>query len=147
MEQLDQALQRRVWSRVQSRESAAAPNSVQPEEAYGLVWENLGAYAALRQQLSGKPGEAVRKLFERQQQTAACLRGMYRLQGRDVRFSPSPASDRSAARLLEGCFYREQRLERAFSSRREDARFGPVYAALADRAKENCCRLLELLGR
>ena len=91
--ELDREMQRRVWERVQRRE----PEQMLPlkrENVKPLLYpaqENSAAYQSLSRRMPGKDAEKCRRLHQETQKCIACMKGMCRLRGEQVKLQPLPA--------------------------------------------------------
>ena len=133
MECINQALQMRVWQRVQNAGEATGPG---PE---GLLLEERQDAALLRQ-LGHKA------LAEQAQQRAAALQGICRLSGLpDATVLPKadPAADSAVARQR----IMENLLRRARSyAQLADDHYGALYRSLADHTQKSAVALAAYIG-
>ena len=148
MEELDRDLQRRVWDRVQSRQDTQMPPLKQENvKAFLLpVQENSAVYQQLGRQMPGKDGEKIRRLHQESQRCIACIKGICRLQGEQVKLKPLLPPKEPARRLLERCYHREKRLWSAWEQRSVDPEHGVVFGRLSQQAREHCVTIMEILG-
>ena len=149
MEQIDKAMESRVWQRVQSRQEQPVP---QPRQDNLKPWilaaqENAAACRSLSLQLIGKQWEGLRRLETESSRMAQSLRGICALRGENVKLSPLPTPREAPRRSLEKCFHRSCRLRQEMESRCGDPECGPVFRSLTRRAEDHCCALAELIGR
>ena len=146
--ELDRETQRRVWERVQRREPVQMPDLKRenPKQLLYPMQENSGAYQNLSRQLPGKSGEKLRRLHQEQQSAIACVKGICRLRGEQVKVPNLTAPKEPPRRALEKCYHREMQLCKECESRTADPEHGVVYSRLARQAREHCVTILELLG-
>ena len=133
MEAMDE---RRVWQRV--RGSGEPDRAEQVRACLNGQGPLLSAY----RQLSRRGGR-YRQLYEEKCGQVAALRGLLRvLTGQGAAMPHCGAGPVDLMR----CFEREQVLLAELTELGGGSPLGPVFAALAERQKRHCCRLLELLG-
>lgn len=148
--ELDREMQKRVWERVQRR--PPEPEQMLPLKRENLkpllypVQENSAAYQSLSRRMQGKDGEKCRRLHQESQKCIACMKGMCRLRGEQVKLQPLPAPKEPTRRLLESCYRREKQLWSEYETRSADPDHGVVFSRLAQQAREHCVTILELLG-
>ena len=110
--------------------------------------ENAAAYQYLLNLYPGKFRESLRRLYEGELETVACLRGLAQLAGEPVgklRFPPAPRE--SMGRLLHRAFHATAGVEEACRTRAGEPETGKVYAQLAGQAGERCLVICQILGR
>ena len=132
-----------VWRRVFARpEDRGAP------ELGPLVGWSAESAAVYRQLLgnSTKHRELLRKLYEGEQATLACLRGIGVLSGGREAASPLPPVREPAERALIKCYHRTRRAMVEYTARSAGTEFGGLFRSLADRAQAQCLLLAQLLG-
>ena len=148
MEKLDKELQAKVWQRVQSREKLEMPQLGQ-ENLKPMILaaqENLGIYQQLSRQLPGKAGEKIGKLRQGTQSAIACMKGLCRVRGEQVKVPQLPVEKEPAVRALMKCYRRERKLYSDWERLSGDPEYGPVYAVLGRQTGDRCMTLLEVLG-
>ncbi len=144
MEGFDSGKEQQVWQRV------IAPAMPERGDLRTLILsaqESAAAYKALTGLLTGSARERARRLWEQEQESVACLRGLQRLAGgpaAKARALPGPQGP--AAKLLERGYHRARRAMTEYTARSTDPEFGVVFQELAHRAQENCIILAALLG-
>ncbi len=141
MERIDEELQARVWQRVCSREAEALPPEL-PCRMLSLAGDLAACYRAL----AAKRGGQFRSLHRQLQETRARLRTLQQFAGcrePETRRMP-PKGDAQA--LLERCCHLERRLAEELEGRRSDPEWGPVFALMAQQARQRCLRVLALRG-
>ena len=146
MAQFDPMVEAQVWQRVMAK-----PNGERlSEDLKPLILsarELAAAYRQLAKTSSGRQRELLRKLHEREMANIACLKGIHMLSGGGaVKTNPLPAPNESAAKLLEKCYYRSCRALTEYTARSAGGEFGEVYRHMADRQREQCALVAELLG-
>ena len=147
MENYDPEVAARVWQRVQGK-------ILQDEDLNGLPaiivgeWQDAATYLRLSRQFKGKETNILRKMFEEEQSHAACLKGIYTLQGQGRPDIPSPPTVDNApvGLLLRRCYGREMRCLAQYEARVNDPEYGQVFARMAGQEREHCRLVLELLG-
>ena len=149
MENMDKAMESRVWQRVQSRK----PEEMPPMQRDNLkscilaAQETAVACRNLSLQLIGKQWEPLRRLEIDSMKIAHCLRGLSALRGETVKLTPLTRPKDLPWRALEKCFHRTRKLWEEMERRGADPECGPVYRVLARQAQEQCVVLAELLGK
>ncbi len=147
MERIDPRKARQVWQRV----SAPPTLGTEQEALHQLLLsaaETAALYQALAGLLTGNPKEQARQLWEGQQETVFCLRGLLRLgkfSGDGVRSPKLPAMP--AGKLLAQCYRRAKEALAEYAARSIDSEFGPVFRSLAQREERNCALIAGILGQ
>ena len=137
MERIDRELEEKVWQRIQGQPHAGQGN-LRP-----LLLLAMEAEAGCRQL---PPGPGRERLVKNAAANAACLRGIGILGGEGGRRQPQTVPREPPRKLLEKCYHRARRLMTEYAARELDGEFGVVYRQMADRERENCALLMELLG-
>ena len=148
MEKLDKELQARVWQRVQSREKLEMPPLGQ-ENLRPLILaaqENAVAYQNLSRQFQGKDGEKLRRLQQESQKCIACMKGICRVRGEQVKVPQLNWEKEPAKRALMKCYHRERKLWNEWEQRSAEPEHGLVFGRLAQQAREHCVSIMEVLG-
>ena len=142
MQTIDQQKAARVWDRVQGSSADNLP------ELIGLEWLDAITYMTLSRRFQGRDSQLLRQLAQQEQDHAACLRGIYTLLtgGRPVVSSPVVPHEDTATLLRRSYGSHMHRLAR-YEARQNDKEYGPVFARLAEQEREQCQKLLALLGR
>ena len=126
-------MEARVWQRVLGQQESPAedlkPLILAAQEA-AAVYEGLG----------------LRQLLEEAQRILACLRGISALQGRRMVLKPMQVPKEPKQKALEKCYYRSRKAMLEYTARSAGPEFGEVFRALAEREKEQCLRIVQLLG-
>lgn len=149
MENLDKAMESRVWQRVQSRQEIT-PEPVRRDNLKPWILaaqENTAAYRNLSLQLIGKQWEGLRRLEAESGRMVHSLRGICASRGESVKLTPLPAPREAPRRCLEKSLRRSLRMHQELESRCSDPEFGPVFRSLARKAEDHCAALTEMLGR
>ena len=142
MQTIDPQKAARVWDRVQGNSAEQLP------ELIALEWLDAITYMALSRRFQGRDSQLLRQLAQQEQDHAACLRGIYTLLtgGRPTVSTPAIPREDTVALLRRSYGSHMHRLAR-YEARREDREYGPVFARLAEQEREQCQKLLALLGR
>ena len=145
MERVDPQKAARVWQRVHTEN---------PSPEQGLLsliaqeWADASTYLQLSRRLQGKSATVLRTLYEQEQTHLACLKGIYTLiTGTHPKVASVPLPQEDIEQTLRRCYGRAMRCLAAYEARSTDPEYGPVFARLADREREHCRLLLELLGK
>lgn len=145
MENFDANVEQQVWQRV-----FAQPEQKR-EDLRPLVLAAMEAAAAYRElagMLAGSRQEQAKRLYQEQQSTVTCLRGMQRLSGsggEPPKALPRPREP--AQKLLEKNYHRAKRAMTEYTARSLDSEFGVVFQHLAQREGEHCVMIARLLGQ
>lgn len=148
MEKIDQALQSKVWQRVQNRDMPDLPalgkDNLKP--LLLTAQENQQVYQTVSRQLPGKEGEKIRKLQMESRNCIACMKGICRIWGEPVKVPQLPVEKEPVKRALMKCYHRENKLRTEWEHRTTDPEYGAIYTHLAQRAREHCVAVMEVLG-
>ena len=140
----------RVWQRIQSEKQDQDAVSGR-DHLPALIMEQLqlsSAYMQLSRLLQGKDGTEFVRLAREARGQAACLKGILTLvSGNAQQISTTPVSFSAVDTLLRNCYGKQLRLLREYENRSADPEYGPVFERLAQRGREHCCALLELIGK
>lgn len=146
MDTIDPAKAARVWQRVQG-------GPERPPVEQGLLeliaqeWTDAAIYLQLSRRFQGKESAILRKMYDEEQSHTACLKGIYTLiTGTHPTVKATPPSSESPENLLRRCYGREMRCLAQYEARSSDPEYGQVFSRLADREREHCRLVLELLG-
>ena len=144
MEGFDPKVERQVWQRVLG-------NAEQPRgDLRALLLAAMEAAAVYRKLAGGASGrnrEKLRRLYDGQMETAACLRGIGRLSGAgDARAVNISTPAEPIGKALEKRYHCTRRALTEYTARTVDGEFGAVFQRLADIQREQCVLLAELLG-
>ena len=137
----------RVWQRVR-QEAQAAPQL--RENLQGLIMEQTqlaAAYLQLSHRTGGVEATTLMRLSRQSRAQAACLKGVYALiaEGEsEARIVPAQKGTKEA--LLRRCYGQELRLLQSYEKYSTDPEYGPVFERMAQRAREHCCLVMELIG-
>lgn len=148
MENLDKDLQKRVWQRVQSRETAELPQP-QTDNIKSLILtaqENSTAYGQLQKQMGPKNREILTRLRRETRSSIACMQGICRLRGEQAKAPQLMPPRDPARRALEKCYHRERKLCGEWEQRITDPEHGMVFRRLAEQGRARCAVIMELLG-
>ena len=133
----------RVWQRVRG-EDRLSEGELQRMICDAVTREN--AYLNLSRQLQGKSA-LLRNLYTRQQAHTTCLKGIYTLiTGSCPKVEVIPVPGRSPEGILRRLYGDSMRALADYEAKTADKEYGPVFSRLADREKESCRTILELIG-
>lgn len=138
----------RVWQRVQQEKGERnAPR----EQIPALIMEQMqlsAAYLQISRLLQGRDGAEFVRLAREARTQAGCLKGILTLMtGCTSPIAGTPVQFATLDALLRHCYGAELRLLKEYENRRADLEYGPVFERLAQRGREHCCVLLELIGK
>lgn len=147
MENLDRNTEQQVWKRV-----FAQPQIQSEREDLRLLvlyaMELSAGYRRLAGILTGRDKERLRHLWEGEEANIACLRGIHRLSGgTEEMVKPLSAPNEPARKALEKSYHRTRRALTEYTARLADSEFGMVFQKMADRERDHCAILAELLGK
>lgn len=144
MNTIDPQKAARVWQRVQGSAQLA------DRELTAMISAALSTaatYLKLSRLFQGKESAVLRQLYEGQQAHVACLKGIYTLiTGTRPSVKAMPLTGQTPESTLRQCYGKTMQILADYESRAADAEYGPVFARLADREKDSCRTLLELIG-
>lgn len=135
--------EQRVWQRVM-----AGPEEV-PLEIKALILESqelAAGFGILTKRAGEERKLLLKKLHREELGILHTLQGISRLQGQQTWGKPLPAPREPETRLLEKSYHRCLRLRREYLARSAAGEFAQVFRILADRAGEQCERILRVLG-
>ena len=134
----------KIWQRVRSDGGAITDGL--PGLASGAL-SRAALYNALARQMQG-PGRGIfLSMQEEEQQCARYLQGIYRLiTGTKMQLSSLPPSAEKLEPALRKCYGQSLKALMAFEPRIGHQEYGPVFALLATKMRENCCKIAGLLG-
>ena len=140
----------RVWQRVQNEKAETNPLP-QGDPLPALIMEQMqltAMYLQLSRLLQGKDGAVFVRLAREARAQAVCVKGILVLiSGQAPQITGAPAQITTVDAALRSCYGKELRLMKAYENRRTEPEYGPVYERLAERGREHCCALLELIGK
>lgn len=146
MEQFDTDLEQRVWQRVRGS-GGEQPERMDLRALMLAAMENAAAFRQLTGMLAGKPRERAKRLHEGEQRNIACLKGIHLLStGAPMKPKAMQIPGEPAGKLLEKCYHRTKRAMTEYTARTVDGEFGAVFQTMADRQREHCAMIAELLG-
>lgn len=148
MDGLNRDMQKRVWDRVQGKQAEQMPplrrenwkSQLYPVQENGMVYQSLAA------QLGGREGEKLRRLHQESRKCVACIKGLCRLRGEQVKAPVVQPGKEPPRRALEKCYHREKKLWQDWEEQSADPEHGVVFGRLAQQAREHCVTILEILG-
>ena len=142
MENLDTALEQRVWQRVRPSEEVLA---LQPLVA---AEQSLAAtYRMLMGMLQGQERLMLRRLFETERRHGQMLSGMYLLtEGKPLSVRTVPLKADRPETALRKCYGQTLRAMRAYDGQKNDPEHGHVFRFLTQQEEEQARMLLEILG-
>ena len=148
--EFDTVAEERVWQRVHQEKKEADP-ARRGEQLPGLIMEQLqlsAAYLHISRLLQGKDGAEFVRLAREARAQAVCLKGILSLlTGGAPQISGGPLQPSSMDAMLRSCYGKELRLLKEYENRRKEPEYGPVFERLAQRGREHCYTLLELIGK
>ena len=140
----------RVWQRVQQDKQTALSQS-RSDHLPALIMEQLqlsAAYLQLARQFSGKEGAEFVRLAREAKAQAVCMKGILTLMtDQSPEIVGIPPQFSAVDITLRRCYGKELQLLKECENRRTDAEYGPVFERMAQRGREHCCMLLELIGK
>lgn len=141
MEQSDLDLEQRVWQRMTGgTQDPLEILAVQAEEA-------ASAYRYLAQNGPAKKRDRMQAVYRQAAASAAALRGMVILSGREALRQHSYGSSREhASRMLALAYRRSAQLFSRYEQLREHPEYGCVFDVLCERERGIMAVLLELVG-
>ena len=143
MQTIDPQKAARVWNRVQGNEEMPfLPELIEQE------WQDAVIYLALARRFQGRDSQLLRQLARQEQDHVACLRGLYALLTGSRPVSRTPVSPKEDTQTLLRRSYgtHMQRLAR-YEERKADPDYGQIFSQLAQQERDQCQKLLALLGR
>ena len=149
MERLDLDLQKRVWQRVQARNETGnvPPPADNIKPLILTAQENAAVYRRAAQRAGQRDRERLMALYREARQSIACMRGICRVRGEQVRMLPLTPRWEPMPRALQKCYHRERRLWEEWDRRTGDPEYGLVFGRMAQQARERCATIMELLGQ
>lgn len=147
MEELDRDLQKRVWQRVQGKETMPPLGKQNLKPWMLTAQENAVAYQGLSRIFTGREAEQMKRLQQESQKCIACMKGICRLRGEKIKLGQLPQGSENQRRILEKCYHRERQLWEHFERQATEPEHGIVFARLAQQAQEHCVTIMEILGR
>jgi len=137
--------EQQVWQRVMQGQEEQVRSDLRQLQLAAM--ELAGIYRHLAGNLTGKPRELAKDLYEEEMETARCLKGLSILSGRkeDVLTIWTPSKE-PARKLLEKCYHQTRRCRVDYTARSAEPELGCVFHVLAEKAGNRCCRIARLLG-
>lgn len=149
MQYFDREMAERVWKRVQGEKKLPPPQQP-PTPLKALIYtaaENSAVYQALSRQLRGRDAATLRRFHQETEKAIACMAGISRVLGQQVKLPRIPVPKEHHRRALEKAYLREKQLLDGFNARASDPEHGMVFSRLAVQANNRCVSLAERLGR
>ena len=146
MDKIDGAKVARVWQRVKTEQPEQPVQDGLPELIAG-TWTAAAVYARLAKKMTGKATATLQKMAQQEEQTCACLKGIYTLtKGKPPEVRAVLPGETEPLFALRRCY--GQTLQRASRYREQssDPEYGQVFGALEKQAQEQCLQILELVG-
>jgi hypothetical protein len=149
MKELDAQKEVRVWQRVKNDPRAVSAPRV-CENLQTLIMEQMqvaAAYLQLSHRTVGVEATTLMRLARQSRAQTACLKGLNILimeKGTEAQIIPVQKGTVEA--LLRWCYGQELRLMKSYENHRMDPEYGPVFERMAQRSREHCCLVLELMG-
>ncbi len=130
---MEELTEKRVWQRVRG--------DADPAERVRALLADQGALLGTYRNLSRRGG-AWRRLWEQKEEQAAALRGLLR-----VLTGQGAARPRCGGVMdLSACLRLERRCLSELTELSREGEWGPLFACLLERQKNQCRLVLELLG-
>lgn len=146
MENMNRNTEQQVWQRVFAQ-LQAQPGQEDLRMLALSAMELAAGHRLLTGLLTGSAREQAVRLWEEELANIACLKGMQRLSGgAEVTGRMPNAPKEPARRLLEKSYHRTRRAVTEYTARLADPEFGAVFQKMADREREHCAVIAELLG-
>ena len=146
MDTIDNKKAAQVWQRVTGN-NLPIRNSGELLELITEEWADAATYLQLSRQFQGKESGILRRMSEQEQAHTACLKGIYTLlNGSPPKVRTLGPLQEPPMQVLRRCYGREMRCLAQYEARSTDPEYGPVFDRMADRTREHCCTLLDLLG-
>ena len=144
MEHIDPRTAANVWQRVQGAPNL--PTLPSPQALVLREHKELAAYQRLAKQLPDQ-NRVISRLAESTQQDLACLRGIVLLQEKPLPTLPAanPVLEPPAVTLRK-CYGTALSLAGIYDDLSADREYGCVYGEMAQHKRDNCCKILQLLG-
>lgn len=147
MENMDRNTEQQVWQRVFAQPQTPSGR----EDVYLLIlsaMELSAGYRRLAGILTGEDRERMKRLWKGEEANTACLRGIHRLSGgTEEPVKPLSAPNEPVRKALEKSYYKTRRAVTEYTARLADPEFGMVFQKMADRERDHCAILAELLGK
>ena len=144
MNTIDPQKAARVWQRVQGNVQLSDRALTAMISA---AWTTASTYLKLSRQFQGKESAMLRQLSEGEQAHIACLKGIYTLiTGAHPAVRALPLTGQDPEAILRQCYGKTMQILADYENRAADPEYGPVFARLADREKDHCRALLEIIG-
>lgn len=147
MDELDRDLQKRVWQRVQGKNTMPTLGRQNLKPWMLAAQENAVTYQGLSRTFTGREAEQMKRLQQESQKCIACMKGICRLRGEKIKLGPLPQNKDNQRHLLEKCYHRERQLWENFEQQAVEPEHGIVFSRLAQQAQEHCVTIMEILGR
>ena len=141
----DKTREGQVWQRVRSAAEEAPRNDLRQLQREAM--ELAAVYRGLVAQLAGRQQEHARRLYLGEKANAHTLAGIGRLsrqQGEALKLW-QPGKEQPG-KLLERCYHRTRRCMTEYMARSAEGEFGSVFQSMAEREREHCAMIAELLG-
>lgn len=142
MENYNNEMAARVWQRVHSDAPQTGLQTLTAEEL------SIGAvFQALAKQMQVREKALLYRLFEQEQEHAACLKGIhYFAAGEPLRVKAAPPAADSMPIALRKCYSRKLKMIAEYEKRSDDPEYGHIFHTLAQQEREHCRILLQLAG-
>ena len=144
MNTIDPQKAARVWQRVQG---TTQPSDRELLAMLAREWTKATTYLQLSRQFSGKESAALRRLYDQAQAHTACLKGIYTLiTGVRPTVKALPLTGQEPEAVLRRLYGLLMQSLADYEALSPTAEYGPVFARLADREKDSCRAVLEVIG-
>lgn len=144
MNTIDPQKAAQVWQRVRGVDRLT---DRQLQAMISQAWTRAATYLTLSRQLQGEESAILRRLYTQQQAHTACLKGIYTLiTGTHPTVKALPETGQQPEAVLRRLYGKSMQALAEYESRTSDPEYGPVFARLAEREKDHCRTVLELIG-
>ena len=144
MEQYDTGMEQRVWQRIKG---ADCPPQKGLQALAAAELTEAAVLLMLSQQLQGKEKALLRKIYEEDQNHAACLKGIhYFTTDSPLSVRPVPPAPDAPVLALRKCYARKLRAQKEYESRASDPEYGSVFRQLAEDEGRHCKMILQIVG-
>ncbi len=142
MEKFDEQLENRVWQRIHGDVPGTSLQTLMAAER-----SSAAVFLRLARLSQGEQKAALRQLFETEQRHARILNGMHvALSGKALSVRTAPPAADPPMTALRKCYAAALRTAAEYERRGTDPDHGCVFREMARQEREQCRRILEILG-